>query len=63
MKFVLAETVIGVWLVRLPLSWLLGYKLGMGIIGIYWANIISLAVRAATGLWRYHGTKWMYKRV
>lgn len=62
-KFVLAETVIGVWLVRLPLSWLLGYKLGMGIIGIYWANIISLAVRAATGLWRYHGTKWMYKRV
>ncbi len=62
-KFVLFETVIGVWLVRLPLSWLFAYKFNWGVIGIYLANIISLYVRAGCGLFRYLTDKWMYKRV
>lgn len=62
-KFVLAETVIGVWLVRLPLSWLLAYHFDLGVYGIYIANIISLYVRAVCGLFRYASGKWMYKRV
>jgi len=62
-KFVLCETMCGVWLVRLPLSWLLGYHFKMGVMGIYVANIISLYVRAALGFIRYLSNKWMYKRV
>lgn len=62
-KFVLAETVVGVWLVRLPLSWLLAYHFDLGVYGIYIANIVSLYVRAGCGLFRYISGKWMYKRV
>lgn len=62
-KFVLVETVVGVWLVRLPLSWLLAYHFELGVYGIYIANIISLYVRAGCGLFRYVSGKWMYKRV
>lgn len=62
-KYVLAETMTGVWLVRLPLSWLLAYHFDMGVMGIYIANIISLYVRATIGFVRYLSGKWMYKRV
>lgn len=62
-KFVLAETLVGVWLVRLPLSWLLAYHFKQGVYGIYIANIVSLYVRAGCGLFRYVSGKWMYKRV
>lgn len=62
-KFVLLETLTGVWLVRLPLSWLLAYYFDMGVMGIYIANIISVYVRAAIGFVRYLSGKWMYKRV
>ena len=62
-KYVLYETMTGVWLVRLPLSWLLAYHFDMGIVGIYLANIISLYVRMAIGFVRYLSGKWMYKRV
>lgn len=62
-KFVLFETMAGVWLVRLPLSWLLAYHFDMGVMGIYLANIISLYVRMAIGFVRYLSGKWMLKRV
>lgn len=62
-KYVLCETMTGVWLVRLPLSWLLAYHFDMGVVGIYLANIISLYVRATIGFVRYLSGKWMYKRV
>lgn len=62
-KFALAETIVGVWLVRLPLSWLLAYHFDLGVYGIYIANIVSLYVRAGCGLFRHISGKWMYRRV
>ena len=62
-RFVMLETLVGVWLARLPLSWLLAYQLDMGINGIYLANILSLVVRAVLGQVRYAGGKWLYKKV
>lgn len=62
-RFVMLETLVGVWLARLPLSWLLAYQLNMGINGIYLANILSLVVRAMIGQARYASGKWLYKKV
>lgn len=62
-KFVMFQTFVGVWLVRLPLTWLFGYAFGMGISGVYLANILGLSCRAAIGLFRYGREKWMYKKV
>lgn len=62
-KFVMIETMAGVWLVRLPLSWLLAYHFEMGVTGIYVANILACLVRMICGQIRYFTGKWMYKRV
>ncbi len=62
-KYVMFQTFLGVWLVRLPLTWLFSYVMGMGITGVYLANILSLAFRAAIGLVRYGREKWLYRKV
>ena len=62
-KFVMAFTVLVVWLVRIPLTWLLAYYFKLGLIGVYIANIVSLFVRAIIGMICYIGNKWMYKKV
>lgn len=62
-NWVMIQTFVGVWLVRLPLTWLFGYVFHMGINGINAANIISLSVRALIGLARFSRDKWLYKRV
>lgn len=62
-KFVMTFTVLVVWLVRIPLTWLLAYYFKLGLIGVYIANIVSLFVRAIIGMICYIGNKWMYKKV
>ena len=62
-RFVMLQSAIGVWLIRLPFSWLMGYTLGMGIWGIYWANLISLASRAASGCIKRAKNDWIHKEI
>lgn len=61
--YVMVNSSVGVWLVRLPLTYLFCFVWGWGVPGIFAANIISLAGRAVAGLVRYCGNKWMYQRV
>lgn len=62
-RFVMAYTVAGVWAVRLPLTWLFCYRLDMGVEGLFLANTISLAVRAAMGLGRFVSGRWIHREV
>jgi Na+-driven multidrug efflux pump len=62
-RFVMVLTLSAVWLIRLPLTWLFCFHWDMGVFGIFFANGISLWVRAALGLIRWSGKKWMYKKV
>jgi len=59
-RYVMLYNSLGVWAVRLPLSWLLGYVLDWGIYGIYIANLISLTVRASCGLIRRCRANWIH---
>ena len=59
-KFVMAASVIGVWLIRLPLTWLLAYRCGMGVMGVFLANFISLSFRMVMGLGRVFSGKWIH---
>ena len=61
--YVMTTTLIAVWLIRLPLTWLLCFYWDFGVLGIYLGNTIALAFRMTTGLIRYCSNKWMYKRV
>ena len=62
-KYVMMQSIVCVWGIRLPLSWLLGYVLDMGIYGIYLANLISLTVRAASGLFKRYRTNWIREEI
>ncbi|MBR4234736.1 MAG: MATE family efflux transporter [Clostridia bacterium] len=58
MLFTMAETVLCVWLIRLPLTYLLCIVLGKGVKGIYWANISALSVRFALSFAKIHTKNW-----
>jgi len=47
-----------IWAVRLPLSYLFGVTLGMGLIGIWIGNAIDSGVRGLAVTWRYTSGRW-----
>lgn len=57
-KYVMLTCSACVWLIRLPLTWLFCYRLGMSVAGVWLANIISLVGRTAFCLSRVYGRKW-----
>ncbi len=62
-RFVMVSTLIAVWLVRLPLTYLFCYKLNWGAFGVFWANTIALTCRAIPNSIRYITGKYLYMRV
>ncbi len=57
-RFTMTAIVLSVWLIRLPLTYLLALKLGMGVQGIYAANILSLGTRFALSFIRNSRPGW-----
>lgn len=60
-KFVMFSTLIAVWLVRLPLTYLFCFILDMGEMGIYAANTVALLQRGLVSFIRRCGRKWIRK--
>jgi len=57
-KATLFNSLIGLWVVRIPLSFLFANVFGWGIIGVWWAMAIDLVVRFGLTLSRYLRGKW-----
>lgn len=49
---------VGLWLIRLPLSFMLSRYFGMGIIGVWVAMTVDLFVRFSLSVWRYYRGRW-----
>lgn len=62
-KWVMYIQAIGMWLLRIPLSYLLGIRFGFGIMGVWWAMTIDLFVRFFLVVWRYRLGKWKTMQV
>lgn len=62
-KSVMYTSLAGVWLVRLPLTWLLCYHWTLGAPGVFIANAISLYFRAVLNIIRFRGGKYLTMRV
>ena len=56
-------TLTAVWLIRLPLTYMLCFVWAVGVAGIFITNTAALTYRAILGGIRVCGTKWMYKKV
>ena len=61
--YVMIIALMTVWVFRLPITWLLCFKLNMGALGIFLGNTIGLTFRTLAGLARFSTDKWMYKKV
>ncbi|HUP50526.1 MAG TPA: MATE family efflux transporter [Thermoanaerobaculia bacterium] len=53
-KFAFLANVIGHWLVGFPIALLLGFRMKMGILGLWWGFVAGLTVVAALLLIRFH---------
>ncbi len=62
-RFPMYATGVSIWLVRLPLGWLFGVPLNLGLSGVYISNVLDAAVRAAANYWRYRAGRWQSARV
>lgn len=62
-RFPMFATAISVWLVRLPLGWVFGIPLNLGLSGVYVSNVIDAGVRAAANYWRFRKGHWQQSRV
>ncbi|MFA5568567.1 MAG: MATE family efflux transporter [Trueperaceae bacterium] len=55
----LYATLIGRWLVSVPLAYLLALRLGMGPAGVWWALAAGTALQAGITFWRWSGRGWL----
>lgn len=62
-RWIFLITVGSIYLVRLPLAWLLGVHLGQGLAGIWWGLSLELVVRGLLFLWRFRMPGWERLRV
>lgn len=62
-KYVMYVTIIAVWAIRLPLTYLLCYVWNMGAVGVFWANTLSLLFRMVCNMARFIKGKYLYMRV
>ncbi len=58
-RWVMYTTVLGLWFFRLPLAYLLGMVLGLGVLGAWVAMIIDILARSLALAYRFRSKKWM----
>lgn len=56
-------TFISMWLIRLPLAWLLSLNLGLGPVGVWFAMVSSMVMQGLMMSWRFHQGKWKHIKV
>lgn len=57
-KVILYAAILGGWVVRIPLAYLLGFTLGLGLIAVWLTMWLDWAVRGAVVLARYRRLRW-----
>ena len=62
-RFIMVATMIGMWGVRIPIAFVAGYWLTMGVFYVWLAMIADWTLRMALMLWRYRSERWKSIRV
>jgi MATE family multidrug resistance protein len=57
-RFPMIITAGAIWLIRLPLAYVLGVTLGWGLVGAWTAMSLDMIVRGTFNFWRYRGGHW-----
>jgi Na+-driven multidrug efflux pump len=59
----MAINLLALWIVQIPLAYLLSRALGLGADGIWYALLIGWFVQAALMFWRYRQGRWKRKQI
>lgn len=62
-KYCMVWSIISMWVFRIGFSYIIGVRMGMGVLGVWIAMTIDWAVRAVLFILRYRGTKWQKEAV
>lgn len=62
-RFIMIATTIGMWGVRIPIAFVAGYWLTMGVFYVWLAMIADWTLRMMLMLWRYRSERWKSIRV
>ncbi|MCS6288704.1 MAG: MATE family efflux transporter [Nitrospira sp.] len=62
-RFIMIATMIGMWGVRIPIAFVAGYWLTLGVFYVWLAMIADWTLRMALMLWRYRSERWKAIRV
>ena len=62
-RFIMITTTIGMWGVRIPIAFVAGYWLTMGVFYVWLAMIADWTLRMVLMLWRYRSERWKSIRV
>lgn len=57
-RYTMIVSILGAWLIMVPLTWLLGVHMGLGALGGWIAFIVELMVIAAANGWRWRSGAW-----
>lgn len=55
----MVSTVLGRWLLSIPLAYLLALPLGFGVEGVWWALVAGIGFEAGYMCWRWWGYRWL----
>ena len=62
-KFCMILSIISMWVFRIAFSYIIGVRMGMGVLGVWIAMTIDWAVRAVLVIIRYRGKRWQHKSI
>ena len=62
-KFCMILSIISMWVFRMAFSYIIGVRMGMGVLGVWIAMTIDWAVRAVLFIIRYRGKRWQHKSI
>jgi len=57
-RFPMIITAAAIWLIRLPLAYVLGVMLGWGLLGAWTAMSLDMVMRGILNFWRFRGGRW-----
>ena len=62
-KFCMILSIISMWVFRIAFSYIIGVRMGMGVLRVWIAMTIDWAVRAVLFIIRYRGKRWQHKSI
>ena len=63
LKWLMYMTMIGVFLLEVCLNWVVAFKLGLALVGLWSVHLLDESLRLIVNYWRFKGGRWKFMKV